>query len=325
MTSFPPPQQFMRSECTDSPYRDPFHCARGLQCRSGTEQRQHRPRLLTPFSGGTALGISASSPPPEYLRQSCQSKRAHCILFGINIDRPRLRVAFRGLGAEQRLRLEEMEVPERRGMLGPAVPQGNASRGRKSQRCGVWGCGACWPHSLLHSTHEHLCQPCTQGCKETPRLSLLDHGFAVHSAHGPPSPGRAHPRSLPCTHTVLTARTHASERLPQAWERTCGLRSRAAILFLLPSPSSWLFGLPGEAYRTPRSLVQTLKSCLGGRNLSERSSRSRSATRTAPLSLRPALNQGKSSDVSGSGSGQGCCGPDEPLPPPRPLAPVLRD
>lgn len=81
----------------------------------------------------------------------------------------------------------------------------------------------------------------------------------------------------------------------------------------------------GEACRTPRSLVQTLKSCLGGRNLSERSSRSRSATREALLSLRPALNRGKSRDVAGWGSGQRCWGPCEPLPPARPLASALRD
>lgn len=90
---------------------------------------------------------------------------------------------------------------------------------------------------------------------------------------------------VPHTHSIsaeavehsepLHARTHTSELLPQAWERTCGPESWAAFIFLLPPSSSWLFRPPGESQSlsppTPpththgecslqrRALVQTLK------------------------------------------------------------------
>lgn len=148
------------------------------------------------------------------------------------------------------------------------------------------------------------------------------------------------PTVSPCTRTRALQHAHQPSthaRTPRSCSRRLG-RGRVGsetFLFLLPSSSSWLFRPPGESESlsppTPRAHTRgagslhaplsraNAQSCLGGRNLSERGSPSRSAARPrarpALLSLRPGLNRGKKSneepakEAAGSGGWRG--------PPPR--------
>lgn len=115
--------------------------------------------------------------------------------------------------------------------------------------------GAPWPCSprtracpLLRCTYEHPAR--TGGARGTSGFAVgagicdIPQGGNPSRSHTPTQ--HLHVRTVAHTQP-LHARTHASELLPQAWERTCGPESWAAFIFLLPPSSSWLLGPPGES------------------------------------------------------------------------------